>query len=65
MRWFPGASSLLVRSEHEGASQLLQVDVDTAAVTPLTALEGDIEGAEIRAVFQDGSGSDCSSCAKC
>jgi dipeptidyl aminopeptidase/acylaminoacyl peptidase len=48
VRWFPGASSLLVRHEHEGASQLLQVDVDTAAVTPLTALAGDIEGAEIR-----------------
>ena len=31
VRWFPDASSLLVRYEHEGASQLLHVDVDTAS----------------------------------
>ncbi len=48
VRWFPGASSLLVRHEHQGTSQLLQVDVDTATVTPLTELTGDIEGTEIR-----------------
>jgi len=48
VRWFPDGSSLLVRHEHEGRSQLLRVDVETATVTPLTALEGDIEGAGIR-----------------
>ena len=48
LRWFPDASALLVLHEHEGKSQLLRVAVDASAATPLTPLEGDIEGAEIR-----------------
>lgn len=46
--WFPDALALLVLHEHEGKSQLLRVAVDTSAATPLTPLEGDIDGAEIR-----------------
>jgi dipeptidyl aminopeptidase/acylaminoacyl peptidase len=46
--WFPDASSLLVLHESEGTAQLLRVDVETSAITPLTELAGDIEAARIR-----------------
>jgi dipeptidyl aminopeptidase/acylaminoacyl peptidase len=46
--WYPDASALVVRHEHEGKGQLLRVDVETSAVTPLTELHGDILGARIR-----------------
>jgi dipeptidyl aminopeptidase/acylaminoacyl peptidase len=46
--WFPDASALLVRHEHEGVAQLLRVDIATEEVTPLTDLGGDIESARIR-----------------
>jgi dipeptidyl aminopeptidase/acylaminoacyl peptidase len=48
IEWFPDASALLVRHEHEGTAQLLRVDVATQAVTELTGLGGDIEEARIR-----------------
>jgi dipeptidyl aminopeptidase/acylaminoacyl peptidase len=48
VQWFPDASALLVRHEHEGTAQLLRVDVRTSAVTELTPLAGDIEDARIR-----------------
>jgi len=44
----PDASGLLVRHEHRGTAQLLRVDVATSAVTELTELGGDIDGARIR-----------------
>jgi dipeptidyl aminopeptidase/acylaminoacyl peptidase len=52
IRWWPDASALLVRHEHQGMSQLLRLDVDTSQATAITDLAGDIEGAEIRS---DGS----------
>jgi dipeptidyl aminopeptidase/acylaminoacyl peptidase len=48
VEWFPDASGLLVRHEHRGTAQLLRVDVATSAVTELTELGGDIDGARIR-----------------
>jgi dienelactone hydrolase len=48
IEWFPDASALLVHHDSEGTSQLLRVDVETSAITPLTELAGDILGARIR-----------------
>jgi dienelactone hydrolase len=48
VRWWPDASALLVRHEHLGMSQLLRLDIETSALTPLTDMAGDIDGAGIR-----------------
>src|SRR5262249_9758116 len=48
VRWWPDASVLLARHEHEGREQLVRIDVATGAVDPLTGLDGDIDAAAIR-----------------
>jgi dienelactone hydrolase len=46
--WWPDAAALLARHEHEGRMQLVRIDVASGAVTTLTGLDGDIDGAAIR-----------------
>src|SRR5262245_2091933 len=48
VRWWPDATAILARHEHEGRMQLVRIDLATGAATTLTRLDGDIDGADIR-----------------
>ena len=48
IRWWPDATALLARHEHEGRDQLVRIDATDATATPLTGLDGEIDGAGIR-----------------
>jgi dienelactone hydrolase len=48
VRWWPDASAMLARHEHEGRVQLVRIDLASGAATTVTGLDGDIDGAGIR-----------------